>query len=152
MMWLKLNIGLVRCLQERINLGRGHIGMTDGGRYVLKDTRRVGRVLTRVGDKWSVLVIVLLQLGPRRFNDIKRNIEGISQQMLTRTLRALERDGIVSRTILPGSPPQVEYALTKLGQSLSKPVLALGKWACDHIREIDNAQSRFDARHESIDN
>lgn len=152
MMWLKLNIGLVRCLQERIDLGRGHMGMTDGGRYVLKDTRRVGRVLTRVGDKWSVLVIVLLQLGPRRFNDIKRNIEGISQQMLTRTLRALERDGIVSRTILPGSPPQVEYALTKLGQSLSKPVLALGKWACDHIREIDNAQSRFDARHESIDN
>jgi len=109
-------------------------------------------VLTRVGDKWSVLVIVLLQLGPRRFNDIKRNIEGISQQMLTRSLRALERDGIVSRTILPSSPPQVEYALTKLGQSLSKPVLALGKWACVHIGEIDDAQSRFDARHESIDN
>ncbi len=128
------------------------MGMTDGGRYVLKDTRRVGRVLTRVGDKWSVLVIVLLQLGPRRFNDIKRNIEGISQQMLTRTLRALERDGIVSRTILPSSPPQVEYALTKLGQSLSKPVLALGKWAWVHIGEIDDAQSRFDARHESIDN
>jgi len=128
------------------------MGMTDGGRHVLKDTRRVGRVLTRVGDKWSVLVIVLLQLGPRRFNDIKRNIEGISQQMLTRTLRALERDGIVSRTILPSSPPQVEYALTKLGQSLSEPVLALGKWACVHIGEIDDAQSRFDARHESIDN
>jgi DNA-binding HxlR family transcriptional regulator len=128
------------------------MGMTEGGRYVLKDTRRVGRVLMRVGDKWSVLVIVLLQPGPRRFNDIKRNIEGISQQMLTRTLRALERDGIVARTILPSSPPQVEYALTKLGQSLSKPVLALGKWACAHIGEIDDAQSKFDARHEAIDN
>ena len=124
------------------------MGMTETGRHVLKDTRRVGRVLARVGDKWSVLVIVLLQPGPRRFNDIKRSIEGISQQMLTRTLRALERDGIVSRTILPSSPPQVEYALTQLGQSLSKPVLALGKWACDHIGEIDSAQDSFDARQE----
>jgi DNA-binding HxlR family transcriptional regulator len=127
------------------------MGMTENGRYVLKDTRRVSRVLNRVGDKWSVLVIVLLQPGPRRFNDIKRSIEGISQQMLTRTLRALERDGIVSRTILPSSPPQVEYALTKLGQSLSKPVLALGKWACDHIGEIDDAQNRFDARQDPVD-
>ncbi|WP_213767886.1 helix-turn-helix domain-containing protein, partial [Caballeronia sp. dw_19] len=92
--------------------------MTEDGPDVLKDTRHVGRVLSRVGDKWSVLVIVLLQPGPRRFNDIKRSIEGISQQMLTRTLRALERDGIVLRTILPSSPPQVQYALTNLGQSL----------------------------------
>ncbi|WP_213769106.1 helix-turn-helix domain-containing protein [Caballeronia sp. dw_19] len=120
------------------------MSMTEDGRYVLKDTRRVGRVLTRIGDRWSVLVIVLLRPGPRRFNDIKRSIEGISQQMLTRTLRALERDGIVSRTVLPSSPPQVKYALTKLGQSFGKPVVALGKWACDHIAEIDDAQNRFD--------
>ena len=79
--------------------------MTDEARRVLIDNRRVGRVLTRVGDKWSVMVIVYIQDGPRRFNEIKRGIEGISQQMLTRTLRGLERDGFVTRTIVPTSPP-----------------------------------------------
>lgn len=118
--------------------------MTEEKRHMLKDTHRVGRVLARVGDKWSVFVIVLLQPEPRRFNDIKRSIDGISQQMLTRTLRALERDGIVSRTILPGRPPQVQYALTTLGQSLSKPVLTLGRWACNHIGEINDAQRTYD--------
>lgn len=118
--------------------------MTDDWRDVLKDANGVGRVLGRVGDKWSLLVIVLLQSSPRRFNDIKRSIDGISQQMLTRTLRALERDGLVSRSIFPNSPPQVEYALTELGQSFCKPALALGKWACDHLGEIDEAQRRFD--------
>lgn len=113
-------------------------------RAVLRDSRRVGRVLARVGDKWSVLIIVLLHRGPNRFNVIKRSLEGVSQQMLARTLRALERDGIVSRSILPTRPPQVEYALTALGQSLSHPVLALGSWACEHIDEIDAAQRRFD--------
>ena len=123
--------------------------MTTSGGLILKDSRKVGRVLARVGDKWSVLVIVLLRPGPRRFNDIKRSIDGISQQMLTRTLRGLERDGLVVRTIHPTSPPQVEYALTLLGQSLSAPVLALGKWACDHIEEINAAQGRFDEHHVS---
>ncbi len=118
--------------------------MTASGGLILKDSRKVGRVLARVGDKWSVLVIVLLGPAPRRFNDIKRSIDGISQQMLTRTLRGLERDGLVARTIHPTSPPQVEYALTPLGQSLSGPVLALGKWACDHIEQINAAQDRFD--------
>ena len=118
--------------------------MTSFGGLILKDSRKVGRVLARVGDKWSVFVIVLLRSRHRRFNDIKRSIEGISQQMLTRTLRGLERDGIVVRTIHPTSPPQVEYALTPLGQSLSDPVRALGKWACDHIEEINAAQGRFD--------
>jgi DNA-binding HxlR family transcriptional regulator len=120
--------------------------MTSSGTLILRDSRKVGRVLARVGDKWSVLAIVLLRPGPRRFNDIKRSIDGISQQMLTRTLRGLERDGLVARTIHPTSPPQVEYALTPLGQSLSGPVLALGKWACDHIEQINAAQDRFDAR------
>ena len=118
--------------------------MTSSGGFILKDTRKVGRVLARVGDKWSVFVIVVLLPGPRRFNDVKRSINGISQQMLTRTLRGLERDGIVARTIRKASPPQVEYALTPLGQSLSDPVLALSKWACDHIEQVDAAQSRFD--------
>ena len=124
--------------------------MTDKARRVLIDNRRVGRVLTRVGDKWSVMVIVYIQDGPRRFNVIKRGIEGISQQMLTRTLRGLERDGLVTRTIMPTSPPQVEYALTGLGRSLSKPVLALGQWACEHIDQVDEAQRRFDERHGDI--
>lgn len=124
--------------------------MTDEARRVLTDNRRVGRVLTRVGDKWSVMVIVYIQDGPRRFNVIKRGIEGVSQQMLTRTLRGLERDGLVTRTIMPTSPPQVEYALTGLGRSLSKPVLALGQWACEHIDQVDEAQRRFDERHGDI--
>ena len=124
--------------------------VTDGTRRVLIDDRRVGRVLARVGDKWSVMVIVYIQDGPRRFNEIKRGIEGISQQMLTRTLRGLERDGLVTRTIMPTSPPQVEYALTGLGLSLSKPVLALGQWACEHIDQVDEAQRRFDERHGNI--
>jgi DNA-binding HxlR family transcriptional regulator len=124
--------------------------MTDKARRVLMDNRRVGRVLTRVGDKWSVMVIVYIQDGPHRFNEIKRGIEGISQQMLTRTLRGLERDGLVMRTIMPTSPPQVEYSLTGLGRSLSKPVLALGQWACEHIDQVDEAQRRFDERHGDI--
>ena len=124
--------------------------MTDEARRVLIDSRRVGRVLSRVGDKWSVMVIVYIQDGPRRFNQIKRGIEGISQQMLTRTLRGLERDGLVTRTIMPTSPPQVEYALTGLGLSLSKPVLALGQWACEHIDRVDKAQRRFDERRSDV--
>jgi DNA-binding HxlR family transcriptional regulator len=113
---------------------------------ILRDSRNVGKVLARVGDKWSVLVIVLLGDGARRFNEIKRSIEGISQQMLTRTLRGLERDGVVKRTIVASSPPKVEYALTNLGRSLSKPVFALGKWACEHIEEVNEAQNLFDER------
>ena len=80
-----------------------------------QDCQNVSRILTRIGEKWSMLVVMLLRDGPRRFNNIKRNTAGISQQMLTRTLRGLERDGIVTRTILPTSPPQVEYSLTELG-------------------------------------
>jgi DNA-binding HxlR family transcriptional regulator len=124
---------------------------TASDKRILRDSRSVGKVLARLGDKWSVLVIVLLCSGTRRFNEIKRGIEGISQQMLTRTLRGLERDGIVKRTILPSSPPQVEYALTSLGGSLSKPVLALGKWACEHIEEVNEAQGLFDERQRHAD-
>lgn len=121
--------------------------MTAAAQHALRDSRRVCRVLARVGDKWSVMVIVFIQPGPRRFNEIKRGIEGISQQMLTRTLRALERDGFVTRTIIPATPPQVEYALTDLGHSLGGPVLRLGQWACEHIERIDAAQRQFDETH-----
>jgi DNA-binding HxlR family transcriptional regulator len=110
------------------------------------DCRKVSQILARVGDKWSVLVIMHLESGPRRFNEIKRAIGGISQRMLTLTLRGLERDGLVTRTIFPTIPPRVEYELTDLGRSLCKPVIGLGTWAQTHLAEIDAARSSFDQR------
>lgn len=110
------------------------------------DCRGVASVLSRVGDKWSVLVIMMLADGPKRFNELKRMINGISQRMLTLTLRGLERDGLVTRTIFPTIPPRVDYELTDLGRGLSQPVEALGKWAMDHLPQIEAARSRFDKR------
>jgi DNA-binding HxlR family transcriptional regulator len=111
-----------------------------------QDCQKVRQVLARASEKWSMLVVMLLRDGPRRFNDIKRNTGGISQQMLTRTLRGLERDGMVTRTIFPTSPPQVEYRLTELGHSMSEPVLAFGRWVREHLAEVDAARDRFDQR------
>jgi DNA-binding HxlR family transcriptional regulator len=108
--------------------------------------RAVASVLARVGDKWTVLVIMLLIEGPRRFNELKRMIDGISQRMLTLTLRGLERDGLVTRTVFPTIPPRVDYELTDLGRGLANPVRALGQWAFEHIPEIERARSKFDAR------
>src|SRR4051812_13463500 len=116
-----------------------------------EDCRKVSQILARIGEKWSMLVVMLLRDGPRRFNDIKRNTGGISQQMLTRTLRALERDGMVTRTIFPTSPPQVEYRLTELGRSLSEPVLAIGRWVQEHLTEAEAARERF-GRHNGAGN
>jgi DNA-binding HxlR family transcriptional regulator len=116
-----------------------------------EDCRKVSKILARVGEKWSMLVVMLLRDGPRRFNDIKRNTGGISQQMLTRTLRGLERDGLVTRTIFPTSPPQVEYRLTELGRSMSEPALAFGQWVQEHLVEIDAARHRFDHRAETAE-
>lgn len=104
----------------------------------------VREVLSRVGDKWSVLVIGLLEGGPRRFSEIKRTIEGVSQRMLTLTLRNLERDGLVLRTVHPSVPPRVEYALTPLGRTLISPVRALALWAAAHRQEIQAARERHD--------
>lgn len=108
------------------------------------DCRAVSAVLARVGDKWSVLIIVLLGDGPKRFNEIKRAVGGISQRMLTPTLRGLERDGLVTRTIFPTIPPRVEYELTGLGCSLLKAVEPLSLWARRHVTDIQQAQERFD--------
>jgi len=105
---------------------------------------RVSEVLARVGDKWSVLVIMMLGRGPHRFNELKRNIGGVSQRMLTLTLRSLERDGLISRAYFQTIPPKVEYALTDLGKSLRVPVEALGSWAIDHVSEVDQARAEFD--------
>ena len=110
--------------------------------------RAVASVLSRVGDKWSVFVIMLLGGGPKRFNEIKRMIGGISQRMLTLTLRGLERDGLVTRTIFPTIPPRVDYELTDLGRGLAKPVQALGQWAFEHKQEIEGARTKFDQRNE----
>lgn len=129
--------------QERIFWGLGHIDMPDIA-SVLPDCTGVGDVLSRIGDKWSIQIIVALHLSPKRFNSIKRTVPGISQQMLTRTLKALERDGFVERAVYHTTPPQVEYALTNLGISLSDPVRQLAAWAIDHRMEIGQAREHFD--------
>ena len=107
--------------------------------------RKLSGILTIIGDKWTVMIVMILTERPRRFNDIKRTIGGISQQMQTRTLKALERNGMVSRTVYPTVPPQVEYALTELGQSLAVPLRALGAWAGAHLDTIDEHRARYDA-------
>ena len=106
----------------------------------------VAPVLARVGDKWSMLIVMLLGAGPVRFNELKRRIDGISQRMLSLTLRGLERDGLVSRTVTPSVPLRVDYALTDLGRSLSEPVSALGLWAQANYPAILAAQWRYDER------
>jgi len=114
--------------------------------HVTEHCREVSRILSRVGDKWTVLVVMLLGGGPRRFNDIKRQVDGISQRMLTLTLRMLERDGMVRRTVTAVIPPRVDYELTPLGRSLLDPVRALGEWAQGNIETIQAARAAFDAR------
>ena len=104
-------------------------------------------VLTRVGDKWSVYVINVLGVrGTLRFNELKGRVEGVSQRMLTVTLRGLERDGLVVRTVHPTVPPRVEYSLTDLGSSLRGLVRGLANWSEDHLREVDAARAAYDAR------
>ncbi|OUI97570.1 helix-turn-helix domain-containing protein [Acetobacter sp. DsW_54] len=113
------------------------------------DCQKVSQVLARVGETWSILIIMLLNPGPRRFTEIRRAVNGISQRMLTLCLRGLERDGLVKRTVYSVMPPRVEYELTPLGQSLTEPVIALGTWARDHIKEIDAARAAFDGATDS---
>ncbi len=109
------------------------------------DCRAISDVLARVGDKWSVLVVSRLGERPLRFNELRRSIGGISQRMLTLTLRGLERDGLVTRTAFPTIPPRVDYALTPLGRDLLEPVSALGSWATRNQPKIARARERFDA-------
>lgn len=110
------------------------------------DCRAVSEILSRVGDKWSVLVVMTLSGGPQRFSQLRDRIGGISQKMLTATLRGLERDGLVTRTIFPTIPPRVDYELTNLGRDLTKPVIALGEWAKQNQGHIEKARATFDAR------
>lgn len=105
----------------------------------------VSDILSRVGDKWTVLVVELLSNGPMRFNELRRMIGNISQKMLTTTLRGLERDGLVTRTVYPTIPPRVDYELTDLGRELRVPVTALALWARENIARISAARARFDS-------
>lgn len=142
--------------QERKNLFPGHNLVpappeevaAPAGDLQLAGCRNVAPVLNRVGDKWSMLIVMVLSAGPLRFNELKRVIDGISQRMLTLSLRGLERDGLVSRTVTPSIPPRVDYELTELGRSLREPVRALGDWAIAHIQCIRAAQSRYDEVHD----
>ncbi len=113
----------------------------------LSDPCPVRDVIERVGDKWSVLVINRLDGEPRRFGVLARTVEGISRNMLTRTLRLLERDGLVTRTVYPTAPPTVEYALTDLGRSLVPPLNALADWAVQHRDAVRAARVDFHRRH-----
>jgi DNA-binding HxlR family transcriptional regulator len=119
--------------------------MKPGNLHATSDCRRVSAILARVGDKWTVLVVRQIGDGPRRFSEIRRALGSISQKMLTTTLRGLERDGFVSRTVFPTVPPRVEYELTALGRDLLVPVRALGEWAVKNADRIERAQRAYDA-------
>jgi DNA-binding HxlR family transcriptional regulator len=124
---------------------QGGTAAIPGNLHVPEDCRAVSEVLSRVGDKWTVLVVSALGEGPKRFNELRRALGSISQRMLTLTLRGLERDGLVTRTVFPTIPPRVDYALTRLGRSLREPVSALEAWALRHRATIAEARLRFDA-------
>jgi DNA-binding HxlR family transcriptional regulator len=115
-------------------------------RQVSESCQPVTEILNRIGDKWSVEVVRHLGGGKLRFSELRRTLGGISQKMLTTTLRSLERDGFVARTVFPTIPPRVEYELTELGQDLWKPVAALGEWAHRNRSRVEAARAAFDRR------
>jgi DNA-binding HxlR family transcriptional regulator len=119
--------------------------MKRGITHVPDRCRPATEVLQLIGDKWSVLIVISLAEGPKRFSEIRRAIPAVSQRMLTLTLRGLERDGMVSRTVTPSIPPRVDYELTKLGHSLKQPIWGLGQWATDNHAAILRARSAYDA-------
>ena len=113
--------------------------------------RTISTLLSRIGDKWTVLVVQTLGEGPKRFNQLRREIPSVSQRMLTLTLRNLERDGLVSRTVTPSIPPRVDYELTEIGQSLQKPICGLATWALENVEAIHESQARFDAQQDKAE-
>jgi len=109
-------------------------------------------ILNRIGDKWTVMVVgMLARNGTLRFNELKRTINGVSQRMLTLTLRNLERDGLVTRTIYPEIPPRVEYGLTELGRSLKGPINSLWEWAAENGASVDEARAIYDSQHDAAE-
>ena len=131
--------------QEGTFSSAGHTDVTDLADHSPIRCQAVNDILARVGDKWSMQVVMSLSEGPVRFNALRRAIDGISQRMLTRTLRGLERDGLVERAVTPSVPPRVDYSLTPLGLSLRDPVRVVGVWAMANKDEVDAARARFDA-------
>jgi DNA-binding HxlR family transcriptional regulator len=113
--------------------------------------RTISTLLSRIGDKWTVLIVSTLGEGPRRFNELRREIPSVSQRMLTLTLRNLERDGLVSRKVTPTIPPRVDYELTDLGHSLLTPITGLSQWALNNVESIHKAQAQFDAEHDKAE-
>jgi DNA-binding HxlR family transcriptional regulator len=118
--------------------------MKPGNKHLPGDCRPVGEILSRVGDKWTVLVVTRLGAGSLRFSELRRQLFGISQKMLTTTLRGLERDGFVTRTVTPTIPPRVDYELTDLGRDLLVPVAELGQWAIRNKERVEAARKQFD--------
>ena len=118
---------------------------TEGGKHA-ESPCRAREVFARVGDKWSVSVIHLLGSGTMRFTELRRGIDGISQRMLAVTLRGLERDGIISRTMYPVIPPRVDYSLTPMGRTLLTTITNLVDWADDHLDDIVRARAAYDLR------
>jgi DNA-binding HxlR family transcriptional regulator len=116
-----------------------------GHLHATENCRAVSHMLQRIGDKWSLLVVRQLGDGPMRFNELRYAIGDISQKMLTTTLRALERDGFVTRTVFPIIPPRVDYELTDLGRELEIPVKGLAEWTIENLGRINEARERFDA-------
>ncbi|MBQ1016847.1 helix-turn-helix transcriptional regulator [Micromonospora sp. D93] len=104
------------------------------------------RILDRIGDRWTVLVVSVLGDGDARFSELRRRIEGVSQKMLTQTLRGLERDGLVRRTVHPEVPVRVEYALTEAGRTLLEPLRALQQWSIEHLGDVSTSQDAYDRR------
>ena len=123
-----------------------HQAAADGLTGPFSPTCPTRTVLDTIADRWATLIIDLLAAGPRRFGELRRAIGGISQKMLTQTLRTLERDGLVRRTVYATTPPSVEYALTPLGQTLIEPLGALTAWSVQHIADVLSARDAFDAR------
>jgi DNA-binding HxlR family transcriptional regulator len=115
-----------------------------------EECRALRDILVRIGEKWSILVVGALGTGPLRFNEIKRTVSGISQRMLTLTLRGLVRDGLAARTQYPTIPPKVEYILTPRGRTLLQPIIALADWARQHRLEIETTRAQYDADVEKL--
>jgi DNA-binding HxlR family transcriptional regulator len=118
--------------------------MEPGNSHDTDNCRAVADVLARVGDKWTVYIVRLLSDGPMRFNEMRRAVSAISQRMLSLTLRGLERDGLVTRTVTPSIPPRVDYELTPLGLTLIEPIKALGQWAVSNRAQVETARAAFD--------
>ncbi len=147
-------VTLVFLVTVRNSLYRGDESMNSqdgtstfpGNTHETEDSCLAAReVLNRVGDKWSLQIVGALYDGPLRFSEVRRSIQGISQRMLTHTLRGLERDGLVTRTVYSTVPPRVDYGLTPLGQTLLVPVRALAVWADENRRTIQMARQQYDA-------